>query len=313
MQGVELRHLTALVEVARAGSMAAAARALGYSQPAVAQQIAALERLTGVRLVERRSGKHTVTLTEAGEQLVKHGHALLARARAAEVDMAALRDGVGGTVRLGAVASVAARLVPEILLRLGAAYPAIELELVEDGWDSRLLDRLESAELDLTFAFAPLPPDRPFASVEVLHDPYVLVADRTSVLAQAPGPLPLSRLAEEDLIVCSQSAVVESFCGAHGIGARIRHRIEDNQTLLSLAAAGVGVAFLPQLAVDSQRTDLVQVELEIAPPARVVHLVWHEDRSLSERVRTVQRIAIEVAREVGEAFQSAQRSLVFGR
>jgi DNA-binding transcriptional LysR family regulator len=80
-----------------------------------------------------------------------------------------------------------------------------------------------------------------------------------------------------------------------------------------LAAAGVGVAFLPQLAVDSQRTDLVQVELEIAPPARVVHLVWHEDRSLSERVRTVQRIAIEVAREVGEAFQPAQRSLVFGR
>jgi DNA-binding transcriptional LysR family regulator len=100
------------------------------------------------------------------------------------------------------------------------------------------------------------------------------------------------------LLVCSQSTAVESFCHAHGIAPNIRHRIEDNQTLVSLAAAGIGAAFLPRLAVDPQRTDVIQVELETSPPPRLIHLVWHEDRSLSERVRTVRRLASQVCREL---------------
>jgi molybdate transport repressor ModE-like protein len=298
MSGVELRHLIALSEVARAGSLAAAARTLGYSQPAIGQQIAALERLAGIRLVERRSGARTITLTEAGERLLSHGEVLLARARSADAEIAALRDGVSGTVLLGSVASVGARVVPRLLLALRTEAPEIALQLVEDGWDAALLDLLEGAELDLAFAFAPLPANRPFSSTEVMRDPYVLVVGSETPLAAVPGPLPLDRIAREDLLVCSQSTAVESFCHAHGIAPNIRHRIEDNQTLVSLAAAGIGAAFLPRLAVDPQRTDVIQVELETSPPPRLIHLVWHEDRSLSERVRTVRRLASQVCREL---------------
>jgi molybdate transport repressor ModE-like protein len=154
--GVELRHLLALKTVADEGSLAAAARSLGYSQPAVSQQIASLEKLVGSRLVERRAGGREIELTEAGRRTLRHGRALLARAQAADAELRALQDGTQGTLRLGTNPSVGARIVPQLLRHLAEQLPQIEIELVEDPNDERLLDRLEAGELELTFAFPPL-------------------------------------------------------------------------------------------------------------------------------------------------------------
>src|ERR687884_1256275 len=107
--GIELRHFLALEAVARTGSFGKAARALGYTQSAVSQQIATLERLVGERLVERPGGPRPVSLTEAGTVLLRHAEGIVARLRAAQADMQALQDGTAGSLRVGTYQSVGAR------------------------------------------------------------------------------------------------------------------------------------------------------------------------------------------------------------
>src|SRR2546426_8472147 len=108
--GVELRHLIALEAVAREGSFGRAAISLGYTQSAVSQQIATLERIVGERLLERPGGPRPVSLTEAGELLLPHAAAIVARLKAAQADLHALRAGEAGTLRAGAFQSVGARV-----------------------------------------------------------------------------------------------------------------------------------------------------------------------------------------------------------
>jgi molybdate transport repressor ModE-like protein len=301
--GVELRHLLALKTVAEEKSLAAAARRLGYSQPAISQQISSLEQIVGSRLVERRAGGREIEVTEAGARVLAHGAAMLARARAADAELRALQEGSAGTVRLGTSQSIGARVVPELLRRLDAAGTAIALDLVEASTDEPLLLGLEAGELELAFAFAPLR-QGPFADVELLRDPYVMLVSRTSPLAARRRPLSLRQLAKTPLIVCRQGDAAEAFCRAHGIDAQIRYRIEDNELLVSLAAAGVGAVLVPQLAISPQRTDVVAVELAVKPPSRSALLVTHQDREPSQAVRVVidsaRTICAELAEQLGD-------------
>jgi molybdate transport repressor ModE-like protein len=291
--GVELRHLVALKTVAEEGSLAGAARRLGYSQPAVSQQLATLERLIGSRLVDRRAGGRAAALTEAGWRVLRHGGAMLARAQAADAELRALQEGTVGTVRLGTIPSIGARIVPQLLRRYGERLPQIDVQLVEDAWDDRLLDRLEAGELELSFGLPPLR-DGPFDSVELLRDPYVLLIAVDSPLASAKRPLSLSRLESLSLIVCSQSTAVDAFCQAYGIATQVRYRIDDNETLIGLAAAGMGAALVPRLAVDPARSDVAQVELATKPPPRIIALARHRDREQTDPVRSL----VEVAQQV---------------
>src|SRR5687768_10540374 len=115
--GVELRHLAALEAVARTGSFGRAAARLGYTQSAVSQQIATLERIVGERLVERPGGPRAVSLTEAGRLLLRHAEAIVARLEAAHADLDALSAGAAGTLRVGTYQSVGKRVLPALLRR----------------------------------------------------------------------------------------------------------------------------------------------------------------------------------------------------
>ena len=110
--GIEIRHLAALEAVAEEGSFRRAAARLGYVQSAISEQIASLERIVGRRLVERSPGAGGVRLTEAGEVLLGHGRAIIARVKAAEADLSALTDGSAGTLKLGIYQSVGIRILP---------------------------------------------------------------------------------------------------------------------------------------------------------------------------------------------------------
>src|SRR4051812_49851919 len=110
--GVEWRHRAARKAVAREGSLGGAAVALGYSQSAVSQQIAALERIVGERLVERPGGPRPVSLTDAGELLLGHAEGIVARLEAAQADLAAYSEGSAGTPQGGTAPKVGARRLP---------------------------------------------------------------------------------------------------------------------------------------------------------------------------------------------------------
>src|SRR6266487_5757100 len=153
--GVELRHLAALQALAQQGSFGRAAVALGYTQSAVSQQIAALERAVGARLVERPGGPRPVTLTEAGRLLLRHAESIMARLQAAQADLQALRAGEAGTLRIGTFQSAGARVLPEIMRRFTAQWPQIEV-MLEEHDDEEIADALERGELDVGFVLLPV-------------------------------------------------------------------------------------------------------------------------------------------------------------
>ena len=129
--GLDLRHLAALEAIAREGSVSRAAVRLGYTQSAVSQQLRALERIVGVTLVTRSAGMRAVELTEAGRQLLAHADAIAGHLETARADLAAFSDGRVGELRIGAVPSAAAALIPALAQELRARAPRLTLAMTE--------------------------------------------------------------------------------------------------------------------------------------------------------------------------------------
>src|SRR5919198_2801815 len=164
--GVDLRHLVALEMVARERSFARAASRLGYTQSAVSQQISALERAAGARLLERPRGRGIVEPTEAGTLLLRHAARIVASLRAAEADLRALADGTVGSLRVGTFQSVGMTVLPELLSRYRNVWPAVEVALVESVSQRELLDGVEAGDLALAFAVLPVE-EGPFETFEL--------------------------------------------------------------------------------------------------------------------------------------------------
>src|SRR3954467_9051098 len=180
--GVELRHLAALQAVAAEGSFGGAAVEPGYTQSAVSQQIATLERIVGERLIERPGGPRPVTLTEAGRLLLRHAESIIARLQAAQADLAALSSGAAGTLRVGTFQSVGKRVLPTVMRRFRESWPDVDIELRESHPDLELALSVERGELDLTFVQLPID-NAALETLELLRDPYVLLVPAASPLA----------------------------------------------------------------------------------------------------------------------------------
>src|SRR3954464_13700592 len=212
--GIELRHLAALEAVGRTRSFGAAARDLGYTQSAVSQQIAHLERQVGQRRVRRPGGPRPVDLTDAGRLLLRHADAIVAQIDAAQADMAAFAEGAAGPLRVGIYQSVGARILPGLLRRFKQDFPRVEVSVREETDAADLLRLLEHGELDLTFADLPLP-EGPFEAEEVLRDPYVLLVSAKSELAGRETAPSLRSLAGTPLIGWRSTDEPERYLRGH--------------------------------------------------------------------------------------------------
>jgi DNA-binding transcriptional LysR family regulator len=280
---LELRHLLALQVVAREGSFAAAAEVLGYTQSAISQQIAALERTVGQRLIERPGGRRRVFLTEAGQTLLRHADEIVAQVHAAAADLRALSAGRTGRLRVGTYQSVGARILPTVVRGFADAHPEMTLEVRESSDDDELYGLLERAHLELTFGLLPAPAG-PFEVLELLRDPYVLLVACDSELADRAHPPSLAEVASLPLIgftECRQERWLEAQLHARAEQPRWVFRSDDNATIQAMAAAGVGAALVPRLTIDpgDRRTVAIDVD-ELFPPRRL-GIVWHSDRMLT--------------------------------
>ncbi len=300
--GVELRHLAALEAVAERGTFGRAAEKLGYTQSAVSQQIATLERIVGERLVERPGGPRPVSLTEAGRVLLRHAEAIVARLQAARADLAALAQGEAGSLHVGTFQSVGAKVLPEVLRRFRSAWPDVRIELRESHSDRELAAAVERGELDLAFVQLPLD-GGPLETVELLRDDYVLVVAADSPLARGRRPS-LREIADEPLIGfrnCRATEILVDQLRATGREPRFVFRSDENGVVQGLAGAGVGVAVVPRLAVDGNDESVRIVELgpRIAP--RVIGIARHRDRHHSAAARAFVDTALAVGQETAAA------------
>ena len=268
--GIEMRHLVALDAVAREGSFRRAATRLGYVQSAISHQIAALEGLIGKRLIDRSRGTRPLALTPAGEILLAHADALIARIRAAQADLAAL-DGEGvAALRVGATPDLLARLVPSLLRAFGAP-----VTLHETAGTRTLLAALIRGELDLALAETPLPKG-PLDAVPLCVDSFVAVLQAGAPLTGRSRPVTCNELARLPLIAHAPTRdYVEEQLRVHGIEPRFVLEAATGAAVQGLVAAGLGAAVLPRLAVDERR--LETAVLELAPGVvgnRTVAVVW---------------------------------------
>lgn len=294
---LEFRHIAALDSVARAGSFGRAAVELGYTQSAISQQIAALERIVGEKLIERPGGPRNASLTEAGEVLLRHVEAIVARLDAARADIAALRSGEAGRLRIGTYQSIGARLLPEVMRHFLRAWPAVEIGLVEPHTDDELYDGLERGELDLAFCSLPLA-DGPFEALELMSDPYILLVPADSELSDRESATP-DDLGETPIIGCAATGVkLQDALRAGGYSLEFAFRSDNNGTLQGLVAAGFGVALVPRLAVTpDERVSVLRLEPPV-PPRRLA-VAWHRDRHRSSAARAF----IEAAHEVSATLE----------
>jgi molybdate transport repressor ModE-like protein len=305
--GVELRHLAALQAVAEEGSFGRAAHKLGYTQSAVSQQIATLERIVGERLVERPGGPRPVTLTEAGRLLLRHAESIIARLQAAQADLAALSAGSAGTLRIGTFQSVGKKLLPTLMRRFAQGWPDVEIELRESHSDLELAAMVERGELDVSFVQLPI--DNPaLETIELLRDPYVVVAPADSPLAKREKPPTLKEIVEQPLIgfrECRSTAILADQLRTTGREPKFVFRSDDNGIVQGLAAAGIGIAVVPQLTVDENDDSVAVIQLGPKMAPRIVGIAWHADRYHSAAAVAFVDTARAVAAEALAALEAA--------
>ena len=298
--GLDLRHLVALKTIADEGSFGRAAERLGYTQSAVSQQIAALERIVGLQLLERPGGPRRVSLTEAGQVLLRHAEAIQARLLAAKADMSALEAGDAGRLRVGTFQSVGTKIIPTLLRRFGASHPGVDVVLRESQDEDELLEMVERGELDLTFWTLPVLGE-PYETVELLRDPYVLVVPAGSPLAQLKRPPTLKEIVLQPLIgfnQCRAMAHVELQLSAAGRAPDFVFRSDNNGTVQGLVGAGVGISVSPRLTVDEDDHSIEVIDLHGRIAPRIIGLVWHRDRHRSPASEAFVGSAVDVCRDL---------------
>ncbi len=251
---IEARHLRVLRAVAATGSFSAAARELGCTQPAVSQQMKALETSAGTPLLIR-TGRE-MRLTQAGEVLVRHASGILAGLTAAEEEVAAIAGLRAGRVRLVSFPSGSSTLVPTALAALRAKHPGTRVSLVE-AEPPRSIEMLREGDCDVALAF------RYGAGLAEWDDLVVrpLLADRLVGLVPeghrlaGAGSVGIAELAEESWIAgcprCRRQLV--DVCEEAGFTPRIDFATDDYPAVVGLVGAGLGVAVLPELAIESVR------------------------------------------------------------
>src|SRR5262245_5200437 len=306
---LDVRRMRVLREVAARGSFSAAAESLDYTQSAVSQQIAALEREAGTILVERSA--RGVRLTDAGRALVAHAEVILDRLADAEAELEAIAGLRGGRLRMAAFPSAGASIMPEAIARYRERHPAIELSL-EPSEPGPALAKLRSGEvdiaLDITVAFRPAPDD----GIERLH----LLDDQMYVALPANHPLAhkrglkLDELADESWILgstnsCPDASVFLRACQLAGFEPHIAFNSDDYYAMQGFVAAGVGASFIPDLALMPVRDDSVVPSLGARPPIRRIMAA-----TLKDSFRSPAKLAmLDVLTEVGDEFAGKHRRL----
>jgi len=279
---VELRHLLALRAVADERSFGRAATRLGYTQSAISQQIAALERAVGETLFERPGGPKPVALTPAGELLLAHAEAILDRVAVAEADLAGYRAGRVGHLTIGTFQSVSVEVLPILLHRLRNQRPDISVTLVEEDEQSDLTRALAAGELDLSFVVAPLA-DGPWDFLPLADDPFVVISSADEPLTPEGVAVPAEVLDGLPLIGQSLTAcqvLIEDGMRQVGAEPNVVFRTTDNSAVQAMVRSGMAHAVTARLAIDPTDPGIVVREVDPPIPDRTIGVaVPHRHRS----------------------------------
>ena len=300
---LDVRRLRLLRELAARRTVTAVAEALAYTPSAVSQQLAALERDAGVKLIERVG--RGVQLTEAGRRLVTHADVVIARLEAAEADLERATGGVAGRVRLACFQTAAHGLVLPALGPLEEHHPGLEVEVVQAEAENAL-PALRLGDVDMVIAeeydHAPRPRDPALEHLDLCRDALVFAVPRDHPAAEqdtiAFADLRDDEWAGGETGTAWNDMIVRACRSIGGYEPDLRHNVDDVRLILGLVAARGAVGLVPALGLHNELSGYVW-----RPPAE-----GPLDRRIFTAVRrgTAER---PVLRAVREALADRARAL----
>lgn len=298
LRDVELRHLAALVAVADEGSFARAAGVLGFTQSAVSQQIAGLEKAIGLPVFDRPKGPRPAELTPAGRLLLDHARSMLERIDAAGTALDRLRRGITGRLVIGTFQSVSAEILPAVVGQMRAEVPEVEIGLFETDDQTALLERILSDELDLAFTVDTTDDGR--VESEVLgYDPFVVIVRAGDAPGLVATPFDLTdhpMIGQPGSSVCQ--VLIDQRLDQVGIRPDYVFRSVDNGAVQGMVRSGMGRAIMPMLAIDVDDPGIEVLPLEPPISPRTIQLTRRAGRSLPPAADRFAAIARQVCVEV---------------
>jgi DNA-binding transcriptional LysR family regulator len=267
-------RLQLLRELARRGTVKAAAEAMSVTPSAVSQQLALLEREAGVPLLMKRG--RTVRLTAAGLLLIRHTDIITGAIAEAEADLASMQEVVSGTLAVAAFPTAARTVMPPVIVALGARHPALKLTLKDLEADESIaalrMDEIDVAIVD-TYdddSAAMLPG---LEAHEFLRDPLYLALPPQHARR---GAVHLADFHDEFWIMDTERSqffqVTLRLCRASGFEPHVRLNCKDFGVIEALVEAGLGVGMLPGLALQSStgRATICAIEPGLSRSVRAV-------------------------------------------
>jgi DNA-binding transcriptional LysR family regulator len=279
---VEIPQVEAFLAVGTFGGFRRAADALRVTQPAISARIKALEESLGVSLFDR--GKTGMALSAAGRALRPHAEQLLRAVALARQAVHDLRPSSGGAITIAAALSICTYLLPDVLKRFQAAHPKTMIT-VRSGHSKEVLEMVLTGEAELGLARSLHHPE--VETVSLRDDPLVLVGAPASTMARA-GKARLEEVAAEPLILFDRGS--SDWTLSHGLFRRaglvpnVVLEVESIEAAKRMVERGLGVAFLPQLAVvhEIRRRRLLAITVRDAEPlSRSLDLIHPRQRPLS--------------------------------
>jgi DNA-binding transcriptional LysR family regulator len=244
---VELRHLRYFRAVAEELHFGRAADRLHIAQPPLSQQIRQLERELGVALLTRTT--RSVELTPAGQAYLARAVAILDAVDDAGAQARRIADGIAGRLAIGCVGSATYSLLPRLVRALGETLPGVEVSVRGEMLAPAQLAALAAGEIDLALLRPPVQQDG--VVTEVVRRDRLLVALPADHPLIGGDDLRVEDLRDEDFVAHAghgrsvMSSVVTAVCAEAGFIPRVRHEVMETSTLVTLVAAGLGVAIVP--------------------------------------------------------------------
>ena len=274
-------HIRAFLATAETGSLSAAARELGLTQPTLSRQVAALEEELGVMLFERIG--RTLELTTAGVEMLEHTKDMGLAADRISLVAQGQSEAIDGEIRITASDVFSVYLLPEVLKELQAAAPELSIDLVAVN-DIRDIMRREA-----DIAIRHVRPDQPDLIARLVAEPKAYFYASQSFVEKHGMPKDAADLANFDFISFGNKDEMKAYMEPHGIHLRDENiRIGSGNGLVAwqLCVEGFGVAIMSE-HVAARHPEIVNVLPDLEPIVFPTWLVTHRELHTSRRIRLV--------------------------